>query len=174
MVGGGGGGGSADVRINEFRTGTTESAANEFVELYNAGTAAADLGGFKLVYRSSTGTSDVSLATLPSGTLLAPGSLYLFGGRDYTGSPAPDQSFTAGLSATGGGVALRQPSGTMVDSVGYGDSVNAFVRGHAAPAPPAAASPGNSDVRLPDGHETGDNSLDFSVTTSPTPRSSNH
>ncbi len=169
-----GGGGAADLRLNEFMTGVSGAAANEFVELYNGDDAAADLSGYKLVYRSSAGTSDVSLATIPSGTTLAPGGFYLFGGRDYAGPPPADQTFTAGLSSTGGGLALRQPDGTIVDSLGYGDASNAFVRGHPAPAPPMEPSPGNSDVRLPDGHNTDENSVDFTVTTSPSPRASNH
>jgi len=168
------GGGSANLRINEFMTGLTGAAQNEFVEIYNGGTAPADLGGYRLVYRSSAGTSDIGLGTIASGTLLAPGGFYLFGGRDYTGPPAADQSFTASLAATGGGLALRDSSGTIVDSLGYGDAANAFVRGHPAPAPAPAGAPGNSDVRLPDGHDTGDNSVDFTVTASPSPRSSNH
>ncbi len=167
-------GGSAVLRLNEFMTGTTGSAADEFVEIVNVGSAAADLSGYKLVYRSASGTSDVSLATIPSGTTLAAGGFYLFGGSAYAGSPPPDQSFSTGLASTGGGLALRDASGTAVDSLGYGNAVNAFVRGAPAPAPPAVAPPGNSDVRLPDGHDTGNNSADFTVSTTPTPRSANH
>jgi lamin tail-like protein/collagen triple helix repeat protein len=170
----GGGGGPGDLRINEFMTGITGDAQYEFVELYNGGTAAADLSGYRLVYRSSAGTSDTGLATIPSGAVLAPGAFYLFGGRDYTGPPTADQSFTASLAATGGGLALRDANGTIVDSLGYGDATNAFVRGTPAPAPPAAGAPGNSDVRLPDGHDTGNNSVDFTVSASPSPRAANH
>ena len=167
-------GGSAVLRLNEFMTGTTGSAADEFVEVVNVGTAAADLSGYRLVYRSASGTSDVGLATIPSGTTLTAGGFYLFGGSAYAGTPPPDQSFSTGLASTGGGLALRDASGTIVDSLGYGNAVNAFVRGAPAPAPPAAAPPGNSDVRLPDGHDTGDNSADFTVSTTPTPRNANH
>jgi hypothetical protein len=170
----GGGGGSATLKLNEFMTGTTGSAADEFVEIVNVGTAAADLSGYKLVYRSGAGTSDVGLATIPSGTTLAAGGFYLFGGSAYAGSPPPDQSFSTGLASTGGGLALRDASGAIVDSLGYGNAVNAFVRGAPAPAPPAEAPPGNSDVRLPDGHDTGNNAADFAVSTTPTPRSANH
>src|SRR2546423_1416658 len=155
-------------------TGTTGSAADEFVEIVNTGTAAADLSGYKLVYRSAAGTSDVSLATIPSGTALAAGGFYLFGGSAYAGSPPPDQSFSTGLAPTGGGLAPRDAAGAIADSLGYENAVNAFVRGAPAPAPPAAAQPGNSDVRLPDGHDTGNNSVDLTVSTTPTPRSSNH
>jgi len=168
-----GDGGSAELRLNEFMTGVTGSAQDEFVELYNGGTAAADLGGYRLVYRSSAGTSDVALATIPSGTTLKPGDYYLLGGRDYAGPPAPDQSFASSLAATGGGLALRDANGAIVDSLGYGDATNAFVRGVPAPAPPAAPSPGNSDVRLPDGHNTDDNSVDLTVSASPSPRAAN-
>ena len=169
-----GGGSSGDVRINEFMTGTASAASNEFVEIVNAGTAAVDLSGYKLVYRSAAGASDISLDTIPSGTTLAAGAFLLFGGSGYAGPPAADQSFGTALASTGGGLALRDASGTIVDSVGYGTATNAFVRGSAAPAPPNTATPGNSDVRLPDGHETGDNSADFSVSTTPTPRAANH
>jgi hypothetical protein len=170
---GGGGGGSADLKINEFMTGTTGSAADEFVEIVNVGTGSANLSGYRLVYRSAAGTSDVGLATIPDGTTLAAGAYYLFAGSGYAGSQPPDQTFSTGLAATGGGLALRDSSGAIVDSVGYGTAVNAFVEGAPATAPPSEAPPGNSDVRLPDGHDTNDNSLDFTVSTTPSPRGPN-
>jgi hypothetical protein len=123
-------------------TGMTGAASNEFVELVNTGTAAADVGGYKLVYRSGAGTSDVTLATIPPGTTIAAGGFYLFGGSGYAGAVTPDQSFSAALAATAGGLALRDSSGAIVDSVGYGDAVNAFVEAHPAAAPPAAARSG--------------------------------
>jgi hypothetical protein len=169
-----GGGGTSALRVNELMTGSTGAAANEFVEIVNAGTAAADIGGFRLAYRSGAGTSDVTLATVPAGTTLAAGGFYLFGGSAYAGTRAPDQSFSAAIAATAGGVALRDSAGAIVDSVGYGDAVNAFVEGHPASAPPATATPGSSALRLPDGHDTNDNAADFSVSASPTPGSSNH
>lgn len=121
------------------------------VEIVNTGTAAADIGGYKLAYRSAAGTSDVTLASVPTGTTLAAGNFYLFGGSGYAGTRAtPDQSFSAAIAATGGGVALRDATGANVDSVGYGDAVNAFVEAHAANAPPTTAAPGSSIVRIPD------------------------
>ena len=168
-----GGGGTSALRVNELMTGSTGAAANEFVEIVNTGTAAADIGGFRLAYRSGAGTSDVTLATVPAGTTLAAGGFYLFGGSAYAGTRAPDQSFSAAIAATAGGVALRDSAGAIVDSVGYGEAVNAFVEGHPASAPPATATPGSSAIRLPDGHDTNDNAADFSVSASPTPGSSN-
>ena len=165
---------AASIRINEFSTGVINATANEFVELVNGGGSTADVGGDKLVYRSATGTSDVVLATIPSGTIVAAGGFYLFGGSGYTGSASPDQTFATGLASSGGGLGLRDPDGDLVDSVGYGSSTNAFVETAAAPAPPSTGSPGSSDVRLPDGHDSNDNATDFTVSSSPTPRGSNH
>jgi hypothetical protein len=169
-----GGGGTATLHVNELMTSSTGAASNEFVEIANTGTAAADIGGFKLAYRSTAGTNDVTLATVPTGTTLAAGGFYLLAGSGYAGTRAPDQSFSAAIAATGGGVALRDAGGAIVDSVGYGDAVNAFVESHPASAPPTTAAPGSSTVRLPDGHDTNDNAADFSVSASPTPGSSNH
>jgi hypothetical protein len=154
---------TASIRVNEVATGTTASATDEFVELVNAGGAAADVGGYRVVYRSATGTSDVTLATIPAGTTLAAGARYLLGGSGYAGSHPANQSFTQALAATGGGVGLRSAAGTLVDSLGWGTAANAFVEGHAAPAPTATVPPGSSASRVPDGHDTDDNSADFVV-----------
>ena len=70
-----GGGSSAEIRVNELMTGSTGAASNEFVELFNAGSSAADVGGFKVAYRSSAGTSDITLVTIPAGTSIPAGRL---------------------------------------------------------------------------------------------------
>jgi Lamin Tail Domain/Collagen triple helix repeat (20 copies) len=170
---GGGGGAAAALRINEFSVGTTGSLGDEFVELVNVGAGSADIGGYRLVYRSGTGTADVGLVTIPTGTTLGPGGFYLLGGASYSGSPAADQSFAFGLASAAGGIAVRTGDGVIVDSVGYGTATNAFVEGSAAPAPPVTAAPGSSAVRSPDGHDTNDNSADFTLRSAPTPRASN-
>jgi hypothetical protein len=159
----------ATIRVNEFSTGTSASATDEFVELVNTGSSQADLTGFKLAYRSGAGTSDVSLGTIPDGTTLAPGAFYLFGGSGYAGAHRADQAFSAALAGTAGGIGLRDAGGKLVDSVGYGTATNAFVETRPAPAPPSTAVPGSSDIRLPDGTDTDDNGADFTITTAPTP-----
>jgi hypothetical protein len=169
-----GGGSSAEIRVNEFMTGSTGAASNEFVELFNAGSSAADVGGFKVAYRSAAGTSDISLATIPAGTTIPAGGFYLLAGSGYLGAHTPDQTFATSLSATGGGIAVRDSTGVILDSMGYGDSTNAFVEAHATTAPPATAAPGSSSDRLPDGHDTNDNAADFSVSSTPSPGAANH
>jgi len=169
----GGGGGTTSLRVNELMAGSTGAASNEFVEIVNTGTAAAGIGGYKLAYRSAAGTSDVTLATVPTGTTLAAGGFYLFAGSGFAGTRTPDQSFSAAIAAAEGGVALRDAAGAIVDSVGYGAAVNAFVEAHAASAPPTTAAPGSSIGRIPDGHDSNDNAADFSVSDSPTPGGAN-
>ena len=169
-----GGGSSAEIRVNEFMTGSAGAASNEFVELVNAGSSAADVGGFKVAYRSSAGTSDITLATIPAGTTIPAGGFYLLAGAGYLGSHAADQTFSTSLAATGGGLAIRDTGGAILDSAGYGDTTNAFVEAHPATAPPATAAPGSSSGRIPDGHDTNDNAADFSVSATPSPGAANH
>jgi hypothetical protein len=171
--GGGGGGGDAAMSVNELMTGVTGAATDEFVEIANTGTAAADLSGWKLVYRSAAGTSDVVLATVPDGTSLAAGGFFLFGGAGYAGSPLADQSFSTSIAATGGGVGLRDADGNLVDSVGWGTATNAFVEGTVTAAPPTTEAPGTSTGRIPDGEDTNDNAVDFTLDDSPTPKAGN-
>jgi hypothetical protein len=154
-------------------TGVTGAASNEFIEIVNTGGGGTDLSGWKLVYRSAAGTSDIVLATVPDGTSLAAGAFYLFGGSAYAGGPAADQSFSTGLASTGGGVGIRDAGGALVDSVGWGTATNALVEGTAATAPPTTAAPGTSAGRTPDGDDTNNNVADFSLDDSPTPRASN-
>ena len=65
--------GATVVRVNEIATGTAAAAGDEFVELVNTGTGPADVGGWKLVYRSAAGSSDTTLGTIPAGTTIAAG-----------------------------------------------------------------------------------------------------
>ena len=167
-----GSGGSASIRINEFSVGVEGALGDEFVEIVNVGTAAADLSGWKLVYRSGAGTSDVSLGTLADGTTLAAGGFFLFGGSGYSGAHPADKSFSVGLASAAGGVAIKDADGNIVDSVGWGDATNAFVEGTAAAAPTIAPAPGKSDARHPNGHDTDANSADFAIG-DPTPGASN-
>lgn len=166
--------GAARLTVNEFSTGVTGALGNEFVEIANAGDAPADVGGFKLVYRSASGTSDVTLATIPAGTTIPAGGFYLLGGNAYAGSHTADQSFSLGLSSTAGGVGLRNIAGALVDSVGYGEgTANALVESNAALAPPITDAPGSSVGRNGASGDTNSNAADFAVTTAPTPGGSN-
>jgi hypothetical protein len=161
------------IDVNEFSTGVSGAATNEFVELVNAGSSTSDVSGYKVVYRSASGTSDTTLATLPTGAVLAPGAFYLLGGSGYVGRAAADQSFGAAIAATGGSIGIRDANDTLLDAVAYGTAANGLGEGSPAPAPPATAAPGSSAIRLPDGNDTQNNAADFSVTGNPTPKGPN-
>jgi hypothetical protein len=171
--GDGGGGQASGIKVNEFSTGVSGAATNEFVELVNAGPATSDIGGLKVVYRSASGTSDTTLATVPAGITLVAGGFYLLGGSGYAGAATADQTFGTAIAATGGSIGIRKPDGTLFDAVAYGTAANGLGEGAPAAAPPATASPGSSAVRLPDGHDSEENAADFSVTAVPTPKGAN-
>jgi hypothetical protein len=141
--------------LNEVQTAGAAGAADEFVEIYNPCASPVDFTGWRLVYRSAAGASDVVLVHL-AGTL-PPAKLSVCAGKSFIG-PA-DARFSDGLAATGGGLALVDPVGAWRDSMGWGTAENAFVRGWPAAAPGAS----QSIARHPDGADTCDNSFDFTV-----------
>jgi hypothetical protein len=101
------------------------------------------------------------LGTLPDGTTVSAGGFLLFGGSGYAGAHPADRSFSTSIASAGGGLGLRDPSGILVDAVAWGTATNALTEGSAAAAPTITATPGKSDARHPDGHDTNDNSADF-------------
>jgi hypothetical protein len=149
----GGSGGNAAIRINEFSVGVEGALGDEFVEIVNAGTAAEDLSGWKLVYRSGAGTSDVSLGTLADGTSLAPGAFFLFGARPMPArirrtSPSPpgwlrpleasrSRTPTATSSTPSAGETRRMPSWREPPPP---RRRSPRLRGRAAPAIPTATT----------------------------------
>jgi hypothetical protein len=168
----GGGGGTATLHVNELMTGSTGAASNEFVEIANTGTTAADIGGFKLAYRSAAGTSDVTLATVPTGTYARRGG---FTSR-RKGTPARGRRIRA-FRGDRGDRRRRRAADAAAQSSTPSATETPSTRSWRAIRPPPhrpRPAPGSSTVRLPDGHDTNDNAADFSVSAGPTPGSSNH
>jgi DNA/RNA endonuclease G (NUC1) len=145
---------------------------NDFIELYNSGSAAVDLSTYAVQYASATGSS-WSETTL-SGSIAA-GHYYLI--QEAAGSggtqnlPTPDATGTISMAATAGKVALTStttllavsnPVGgpTVVDFVGYGTTANAYEGSGPAPAPSATVS----DLRANGGAtDTDNNAADFAT-----------
>jgi predicted extracellular nuclease len=154
--------------INEVKSGGALSVSDEFIEIYNPCALTLDLTGWKLIYRSAAGTTDVLVVTMNKP--IAGSGYYLIASSVYTGAATPDQTYMGGhLAAAGGGLAIKDPNGMIVDSMGYGTASDAFVQGAPAPAPPA----GQSTARIPNGANTNNNSVDFKIATTPTPRAAN-
>jgi uncharacterized protein len=172
---------SPDVVISQIYGGGGNAGAtltNDFIELYNRGSAAVDLSGWSVQYASATGTS---FAVTNLAGSIAPGGHYLVQEGPGTGGttplPTPDATGSIAMSATSGKVALRitttacaagcpTAAGTR-DFVGYG-TANEF---EGTAAAPVLADP-SADMRIGNGAtDTDDNGADF-VTGAPNPRTS--
>lgn len=159
---------SPNIVISQFQAGGTTNPNDEFVELHNIGSAPVDLNGYRVVYRSSSGSNDVGpFATWTTSTVLQPGQYYLIASTQYTGGVTPDITYdpttcSCSMSATAGGLGVRngaQNTGTVIDAVGWGAATNIFFEGTRTTAPANSTS----QARVLNGcQDTDNNSADFS------------
>lgn len=157
--------------VAEVMTGGA-SASDEYVEIANAGSPSADLGGCDLVYVTASGATLTRKAIFAEPLLLTPGQHLLVANSAGIFGPLADYTYSGGLAADGGAIALRGRDGTVIDAVGWGAAAKSFVEGSAAPAPPAKSS----IERLPGGaagntQDTNDNLADWFVQPNPVPQS---
>lgn len=160
--------GRADVVINEIYGGGGNTGApfnQDFVELFNNGVAAVNIGGWVLQYAPAASGSFATFATVPALTMLAPGSSYLVsvGSVGGTGAalPTPNLIGSTGtnLAAGAGRVQMLNVSLAIVDLVGYGSTALSFEGLGPAPGPTGNTT---SISRLL-GVDTNNNNLDFTV-----------
>lgn len=165
-----------DIMIVEIQTGTTNSASEEFVELYNASDQNVDISHYKVEYYSATSDFTTPSRSIPlHGTLYA-GKHYLLASTGYLANKVND-SFSAGFSKMGGHIRLISPDPSdstkklVHDLVGWGTALHP--EDVAAPALPD----GSSLLRKTDtnGHfiDTDNNSDDFAINPTPTPIADN-
>ncbi len=139
---------TAGVVISQVYGGGGNTAATynqDFVELFNAGTATVDISGWSVQYASATGPAGAgnwAVTAIPASTTIAPGKYYLVVlatvGANGIALPAADlTNTTVNLSGTAGKVALVNNStalnGTtacsnaaVVDVLGYGTTATCF------------------------------------------------
>jgi predicted extracellular nuclease len=168
--------GVGTVVISQVYGGGGNSGAtykNDFIELYNKGTAAVDLSTYAVQYASASGSTWQE--TTLSGSL-NPGHYYLIQEAAGTGGtanlPTPQATGTISMSATAAKVALTKtttlltvdnPVGgaNVVDFIGYG-TADAWEGSGAAPAP----SNTTSDLRAGNGAtDSNNNAADFNAGT---------
>lgn len=116
---------NSEVLISEAQTGSLSSASEEFVELYNNSEETIDLSGWRLEYKSATGTSWTSKAVLSG--LVDPGDFHIVATAGYLASES-DGTFSSGLAASGGHIRLVVPGDTedtVLDLVGWGSADSA-------------------------------------------------
>jgi uncharacterized protein len=177
---------TSDIVVSQVYSGGGNAGAsytNDFVELFNPGTAAIDITGWTIQYASAASTT--WQATALSGSIPA-GRYYLvqLASAAAVGAPlpTPDAAGTTNLAVSGGKVALVRGSTALTCGASAGScSSNALVAdligyGSATDYEGAAAAPALSSttaaMRAGAGcTDSGDNSADFSET-APTPRNS--
>ena len=111
------------VVISEFATRGPSAATDEFIELYNPTESPINIGGWKLQYKSATGSIWNDRAVLPSISIPAHG-FFLIANTSYIGSVTPD--YSSGLWTSGTGMAdngnerIIDTASIEVDKVGWG------------------------------------------------------
>ncbi len=162
---------STGLLLAEIVTGGV-SASDEFVEIANAAGVPLDLNGMELVYVTASGSAVTRKAGFASPLPLAPGQHILLANGAGMYGPLADVTYSGGIAADGGSLALRHVGGSVVDAVGWGTATNSFVEGSVAPAPAAGSSierrPGGADGNWLD---TNDNGADWLVQPNPVPQS---
>jgi Lamin Tail Domain len=183
LVPSGAGSGVSGIAISQvFGGGGNAGApyANDFVELFNRGSAAVDVGGWTIQYATAAGTT---WQTTPLSGTIQPGSYFLVqlaGGTVGASLPAPDSSGSANLSATNGKIALVRDGAALTcgatpgscsalplveDLIGYGTATD-----YEGAAAAVALSSTTAAIRGGGGcAETDDNASDFSAG-APSPR----
>ena len=172
----------SDIVISQIYGGGGNSGApfrNDFIELFNRGTASVSIAGWTVQYTSAAGAT-WSKADLTG--MIAPGRYHLVqlasGGSSGAVLPTPDATGTIAMAAGAGKVALISSSAllsgscpasaSILDLVGYGPAASCFE------GPGPAPAPGNvlAVRRAGDGcTETDHNQADFG-TAAPNPRNS--
>ncbi|TSC56958.1 MAG: hypothetical protein Greene041639_121 [Parcubacteria group bacterium Greene0416_39] len=156
-----------------------ETAKDEFVELYNPNSQSADLGGWSLKRKTSTG-SDANLvsASAFTGTIVAYGYFLIVpqpnsdGTPTYKGAATPDLFYSGKTYsiASDNTVLLLKPNGEISDIVGFGAAKDSD--GALALNPPGSRSLSRKFL-VDEGYQsTGNNLQDFQVVL-PTPRALN-
>jgi predicted extracellular nuclease len=151
---------------------------HDFIEVFNNGSAPADIGGWSVQYASASGGT-WQVTAIPAGTVLQPGRYLLVrqaAGNGGTVDVAGDVNGTIMMGGSAGKVALVRASGALsgaaptsgevVDIVSFGGATQ--IEG----SPTPALSSTTAAVRNAGGcTDTGNNGNDFSVA-APAPRNS--
>ena len=158
--------------VSELITGGT-GASDEFIEIYNPAADALPLEGLELIYVTASGATVTRKAAWSTGAPSLPsGAHWLVANAAGVYAPIADATYSSGLAATGGSVALRiQGATTAIDALGWGNATSTWLEGAPAGAPPA----GSSLERLPGGQagslqDTNDNAADFVLRAVPDPQ----
>ena len=160
--------GTAGIVINEIKTGETGNAKREFIELYNNSDEAADLAGYTLKKKTSSGSESNLVSQAKFFGIIPAHGFFLIAPPEYAVELEADLVYSGSSYSISGGntVVLYDPNGAVVDKVGFGEAVDYETA--------AAIEPetGKSIKRNPVGFDSDDNSSDFLFMAIPTPENS--
>jgi hypothetical protein len=155
--------------ISQIQVSGDNGSGDEFIELYNPTAAAVSLLGWSIQYKSSTGVFPLTTGkkNLPDVQIPA-GRYYLIAPSTYNGTVLADliQSSVSLSSSTGGGTVFLVNSTSfldagddpsIVDKVGYGDSLTNSFEAANAPLPPSESA------LIRTGDDTDNNLADFQI-----------
>ena len=174
-------GAQASVVISQVYGGGGNAGAtlqHDFIEIFNRGSTAVNIGGWSVQYASASGTS-WQVTAIPASTTLQPGQYLLIRQAAGTGGTVPvvgDVTGTIAMAGANGKVALANVSTALSGAVPTTTAVQDIVSyGASTPtegSPTGALSNTTAALRKAGGcTDTNDNSLDFTVE-APAPRSS--
>ncbi len=157
--------------IVEVQTGSSTSASEEFIELYNQSDTAINLANYRIEYTSASSTNFATPSRVISlsGTLSSHGR-YLIASSGYLTQQA-NTSFAATLAKTGGQIRLVSTENSLIihDLVGWGSA--SIPETQATPAPNGGESLQRKVQTDGSYQDTDNNNQDF-IVASPTPESS--
>ena len=179
---------ASGIVISEYRFRGPKGDNDEFIELFNAGSAPVNVGGWLVrVSANNIPTSLATRATIPPNTVIPAGCYFLVANATTTtgfvgpGRPTPNLTYTTNGFGDDGGVAIATglTVASIVDQVGQGTAPNAY--GEGLRLTPANLPPGvvlttsveRGIERRPgvNGHfDTDNNASDFEVKSSSSPK----
>src|SRR3989344_1999960 len=128
--------------ISEIQiTGGSGQTTDDFIEIYNPMDSAFNLNGHRLVKRTKTGTSDTSIKSWTSDAFIPAKGFYLWANSSYADIAVTPDATTAASIADDNGIALRlgaEDTGTIIDSVAWGEAENIFAEAARFPTNPDA------------------------------------
>ena len=162
------------VIITEVQIETASSTDYDFIELYNSGTTSADVSGFQLKKKVSTG-SEYSVRVFPENSIVPAQGYFLWLNSEYASSTQILASVTSTQTlAQNNNIALLDNERSVIDAVAWGTSTDPFVEGTAfSQNPEENQSLGRKWSTTTETYIDTDNNLDDFEIQNPTPKTQN-
>lgn len=108
------------ILINEVMAGSSASADDEFIEIYNYGVEAMDLTGWSIKKKSASGSEQTLVsAERLKGKIILPGKYFLMASEKYQGKVLPEVTWAKSyaLAYENNSLEVLNPKGEVIDKV---------------------------------------------------------